>query len=149
VLFLIGEIVLYLVIAALLGLVLGWLLGRMGRKPADEASIELTDRLAEREAEIDRLTAELAPYQADDLKLINGIGPVFERTLNSMGHTTYAQVAKWTRDDIRDVAAEIDLFPDRIIRDQWVEQAAALQHAKSEDLSDESAAEEPTADEVD
>lgn len=130
--FLIGEIVLYLVIAAVIGLVVGWSLGRSGRAPTavgtgDEADgSELAETLSERDAEIELLRAELAPYQTDDLKLINGVGPVFERTLNAMGYTTYTHVAGWTRDDIRDVAAEIDLFPDRIINDQWVEQAAAL-----------------------
>jgi len=133
--FLVGEILIALVIAALIGLVVGWLLGRVstrrGGAPSESASgadgsLDLQEQLSEREAEIEHLRAELAPYRSDDLKLINGIGPVFERTLNAMGYSTYDQVAAWTRDDIRAVAAEIDLFPDRIIRDQWVEQAAAL-----------------------
>lgn len=132
--FLFGEILLYLIVAALLGLVVGWLLGRIGRSPsvaegAEESGADvaaLSARLAERDDEIEWLRSELAPFRTDDLKLVNGIGPVFERTLNAMGYTTYEHVAAWSREDIRDIAAEIDLFPDRIIRDQWVEQAAAL-----------------------
>jgi predicted flap endonuclease-1-like 5' DNA nuclease len=135
---LVGEIVVFLAIAAVLGGVVGWLLGRLGRKRAASKRVEealasgvaersdLEARLEEHTAEIERLRGELAPFRIDDLKLINGIGPVFERSLNAMGHCTYEQVAAWTRDDIRNVAAEIDLFPDRIVRDQWVEQAAAL-----------------------
>ena len=137
-LFLIGELVVYLIIAALIGFVAGWLLGRIGRHgapPTTDAETATPDeslphQLIDRDERVAFLEAELAPYRSDDLKLVNGIGPVFERTLNFMGYTTYEHVAAWSRDDIRDVAAEIDLFPDRIIRDQWVEQAAALAEAK-------------------
>jgi len=135
--FLVVEIIFYLVIAAALGLVVGVLLGMITwrPKPADvsddfevtKAEIErLYADMAARDAQIEVLTSELAPYRTDDLKLIDGVGPVFERTLNSMGFSTFDDVAAWTLDDIRDVAAEIALFPDRIVRDQWVEQAAAL-----------------------
>jgi len=134
--FLIGEIFVALLIAAVIGLVVGWLLGwvtgRASRSGgvagagSDAAADGVEAQLAERDVEIERLRAELAPYRSDDLKLINGIGPVFERTLNAMGYSTFDQVAAWTREEIRAVAAEIDLFPDRIIRDRWVEQAEAL-----------------------
>ena len=137
--FLFGEILLYLIVAVVLGLVVGWLLGRIGRSPAvvdgdeepDADVSALAAQLAERDEEIEWLRSELAPFRTDDLKLVNGIGPVFERSLNAMGYTTFEHVAAWSREDIRDVAAEIDLFPDRIIRDQWVEQAAALALKKS------------------
>ena len=135
--FLIVEIIFYLVIAVALGVVVGVLLGMITWRPkssdvADDfevtkAEIErLRAEMAAQDAQIQLLTTELAPHRTDDLKLIDGVGPVFERTLNSMGFSTFEDVAAWTLDDIRDVAAEIALFPDRIVRDQWVEQAAAL-----------------------
>ncbi|MFT5531205.1 MAG: putative flap endonuclease-1-like 5' DNA nuclease [Candidatus Poriferisodalaceae bacterium] len=100
-----------------------------------EAEIErLKLVVSGQEGQIQQLQAELAPYRTDDLKLIHGVGPVFERSLNGMGYTTYDQIAAWSRDDIREVAAEIDLFPDRIIRDEWIEQAAALATRKANPL---------------
>jgi predicted flap endonuclease-1-like 5' DNA nuclease len=56
----------------------------------------------------------------DDLKTIYGIGPVLEKTLNRLGITSYAQVARFTRKDIDRVAAAFNSFPDRIVRDDWV-----------------------------
>ena len=55
----------------------------------------------------------------DDLKQIYGIGPVLEKTLNSLGITAWEQIAAFTKGDIARVAAAIDTFPDRIERDDW------------------------------
>ncbi|MEQ1901729.1 MAG: NADH-quinone oxidoreductase subunit NuoE [Devosia sp.] len=62
---------------------------------------------------------------ADDLKMITGIGPVLERTLNAIGITTWAQVAKLTPDQVVAVEAEAG-FKGRIERDNWLKQAGAL-----------------------
>ena len=62
---------------------------------------------------------------ADDLKLISGVGPVLERTLNAVGITTYAQVAKLTPAQIEAVEGELN-FRGRVLRDKWIEQADAL-----------------------
>jgi NADH-quinone oxidoreductase subunit E len=61
----------------------------------------------------------------DDLKLISGVGPVLERTLNAVGITTYAQVAKLTPEQIDAVEAELN-FKGRVVRDKWIAQADAL-----------------------
>ena len=58
--------------------------------------------------------------QSDDLKKIHGIGPVMERTLNQLGITRYRQIATFTEADIERVADEIDTFPGRIKRDDWI-----------------------------
>jgi predicted flap endonuclease-1-like 5' DNA nuclease len=60
------------------------------------------------------------PKVKDDLKTISGIGPVLEKTLNRLGITSYAQIARFTRKDIDRVAAALNSFPDRILRDDWV-----------------------------
>ena len=60
------------------------------------------------------------PKEKDDLKLIYGIGPVMERTLNKLGVTSFRQIAKFSRKDIERVAGALQSFPDRIARDDWV-----------------------------
>ncbi|MEM9058452.1 MAG: hypothetical protein AAGD86_13305, partial [Pseudomonadota bacterium] len=63
---------------------------------------------------------------ADDLKRIYGIGPVLERTLNELGVFHFQQIAGLSAADVAWLAAHINSFPDRIIRDRWVEQAQEL-----------------------
>jgi predicted flap endonuclease-1-like 5' DNA nuclease len=61
----------------------------------------------------------------DDLKRIRGIGVLIEKKLNSMGVSTYEQIANWTADDIDRVSQSLD-FKGRIERENWVEQARIL-----------------------
>jgi NADH-quinone oxidoreductase subunit E len=63
--------------------------------------------------------------KADDLKLISGVGPKLEQTLNKLGFWHFAQIAKWTKKDIAIVDDELS-FKGRIERDEWVKQAKAL-----------------------
>lgn len=62
---------------------------------------------------------------ADDLKLISGVGPKLEQTLNSLGFWHFHQIAAWTVDDIAIVDDQLR-FKGRIERDDWVKQADAL-----------------------
>ena len=64
--------------------------------------------------------------QADDLKRINGIGPVLEARLNDLGVFHFHQIAGFSNDDIGWIAAQMNAFPNRILRDRWVDQAADL-----------------------
>jgi len=66
-----------------------------------------------------------AGVAADDLKLISGVGLVLERNMNTVGITTWAQVAKLTPDQIAAVEGELG-FKGRVTRDKWLEQADAL-----------------------
>ncbi|MDH5337803.1 MAG: hypothetical protein OEW20_15965, partial [Nitrospira sp.] len=61
--------------------------------------------------------------QKDDLKKINGIGPVFAQTLNKMGTYTFIQIARWKPDDIEKIAKKLETDPDRIKRDKWIADA--------------------------
>ncbi len=65
------------------------------------------------------------PAQIDDLKLISGVGPKLEKLLHSLGIYTFAQVASWGAAEIKWVDDRLK-FKGRIVRDKWVEQAAAL-----------------------
>jgi predicted flap endonuclease-1-like 5' DNA nuclease len=83
---------------------------------------QLTAAAARRPKPRPRKKASLfkTPKVKDDLKTIPGIGPVLEKTLNRMGIASYAQIARFTRKDIDRVAAALNSFPDRILRDDWV-----------------------------
>ena len=62
---------------------------------------------------------------ADDLKLIMGVGPVLEQTLNAIGITTWRQVAALTPEQIDAVESEAG-FKGRIARNNWLQQAEVL-----------------------
>ena len=62
----------------------------------------------------------------DDLKLIKGIGPKFEKDLNKKGIYYFRQIAAWKKKDVELVENIIDSIPGRIERDEWVPQAKGL-----------------------
>ena len=62
----------------------------------------------------------------DDLKLIKGIGPKFEKDLNGKGIYYFRQIAAWKAKDVTMVEGVIDSFPGRIGRDEWIPQAKGL-----------------------
>ncbi|MEM8750800.1 MAG: 30S ribosomal protein S2 [Pseudomonadota bacterium] len=78
----------------------------------------------------DAATAAAAPLfskpdgDADDLKKINGIGPVAEQQLNEQGITTFKQVAELTAEDIQRVDDNMPFSSAQI--EDWKAQAAAL-----------------------
>ena len=61
----------------------------------------------------------------DDLKLINGVGPVLEKKLNKLGITTFKQVSALKKADITKIDDALS-FKGRIQRDDWLKQAKAL-----------------------
>ncbi|TIX41161.1 MAG: NADH-quinone oxidoreductase subunit E, partial [Mesorhizobium sp.] len=65
------------------------------------------------------------PVAVDDLKLISGVGPKIEGTLQSLGIYTFAQVASWKKAEREWVDGYLN-FKGRIERDDWVKQAKAL-----------------------
>jgi NADH-quinone oxidoreductase subunit E len=62
---------------------------------------------------------------ADDLKLISGVGPKLEGVLNDLGFYHFDQIAAWTADEIAWVDSRLK-FKGRIVRDDWMAQAAKL-----------------------
>ena len=62
---------------------------------------------------------------ADDLKLISGVGPKLEQTLNDLGFWHFDQIEKWTDDEIAWVDSRLR-FKGRITRDDWMAQARIL-----------------------
>lgn len=63
----------------------------------------------------------------DDLKLIKGIGPKFEKELNANGVYYFRQIGAWKVADVKVVEDKIkSLASGRIKRDDWVKQGRAL-----------------------
>ena len=62
---------------------------------------------------------------ADDLKLLKGVGPKLEQTLNELGFYHFDQVAAWTPAQVAWVDSRLK-FKGRIERDGWIEQAKIL-----------------------
>ena len=67
----------------------------------------------------------------DNLRLIKGIGPAIEKTLNELGIFRYHQIAEMTEYDIDRVAQRLKGFSSRIYREDWIGQARDLQLKKS------------------
>jgi predicted flap endonuclease-1-like 5' DNA nuclease len=83
--YLITQIVVCLLLAALFGFIIGWAL----------RALACQKKIAEIEAEwADKLAAAGAPMKKDDLKRIEGIGPKIEKMLNDDLIYTFADLAE-------------------------------------------------------
>jgi len=69
----------------------------------------------------------------DDLKLIKGVGPSIEKTLNEMGIFRFDQIAEMSEYDIDRVARRLKGFRSRIYREDWIGQARDLQLQKKDE----------------
>ncbi len=111
-------------------------------KPADETGVTKQQAVAKSKAKpagkSNPAVAEEAQPEtlsaprdggADDLKQISGVGPKLEGVLNELGFWHFDQIAKWTEAEIAWVDSRLK-FKGRIIRDDWMTQAAELEKAK-------------------
>ncbi|GAA0717126.1 polysulfide reductase NrfD [Aquimarina litoralis] len=108
--------------------------------PKVEAKItaeEVEDKVEEvKEAsqeDIDSLLGNLGTFDAstqtaDDLKKVNGIGPVMEKKLNEIGIFTFDQVSKMTEKEYNLLDSITGSFPGRAQRDDWAGQAEKLKN---------------------
>jgi len=69
----------------------------------------------------------------DNLKLIKGVGPAIEKTLNEMGILRFSQIAEMSEYDIDRVAHRMKGFRSRIYREDWIGQARDLHDQKISD----------------
>ena len=65
------------------------------------------------------------PEKIDDLTALKGIAQVLELRLHELGIYTYAQIAHWNEENIKEFSSRL-AFKDRIQRERWVEQAQQL-----------------------
>jgi large subunit ribosomal protein L21 len=70
------------------------------------------------------------PATADDVSLIDGVGPTLVKKLAAAGVTNLSQIAAWTDADIAKIDAEAGL-KGRATNEEWVEQAKELLAGKA------------------
>jgi predicted flap endonuclease-1-like 5' DNA nuclease len=109
----------------------------LGKEPEPPAPAPLLDpdieqrlrgRINELEAALSKARSSSSPPPApaesgDDLKVVKGIGPKFEKLLKARGITEVRQIAEWTDADIDDIAKKIGVKASRIRREDWIGRA--------------------------
>lgn len=83
----------------------------------------------EKSAKVNTLLSSIGSSSAeskDDLKKVKGIGPVFEKNLNSIGIYSFEQISKLDPTTIKLVEEVTRYFPGKIEREDWISQAKEL-----------------------
>ncbi|WP_281953829.1 NADH-quinone oxidoreductase subunit E [Pseudophaeobacter arcticus] len=94
--------------------------------PAAQTAPAKTPVAAEEVAEVEPETLkEARGGLPDDLKLLKGVGPKLEQTLNDLGFFHFDQIAAWSEAEVAWVDSRLK-FKGRIERDGWIAQAAKL-----------------------
>lgn len=81
--------------------------------------------------------------QADDLKMIKGVGPKLEQTLNGLGIYHFDQIASWSRENIAWVDESLS-FKGRIDREDWLAQAKTLAQGLETEFSKRASYDDPS-----
>lgn len=95
-------------------------------EPEKDAVLELTNPLPSRP----KLLLPSPPNEIDDLTQIEGIGAVMEGMLNDIGVFLYHQLANFSDEDMRWIAAMLEVNVDEIHDAGWKEQAQELYREK-------------------
>ncbi|WP_375202224.1 50S ribosomal protein L21 [Hyphococcus sp.] len=95
-----------------------------GAKPKPAAK-KAAPKKEEPKKDAPKAETKKAAADADDLKLLSGVGPVLEQKLIDAGVTSFAQIAAWGPKDIEEFDEKLS-FKGRIEREGWVEQAKKL-----------------------
>jgi NADH-quinone oxidoreductase subunit E len=139
-----------LLIAALLGGIIGYILGRIGKceesklekkaplydydqkqqqlhTPHKEVFATLPDATIKKSEKGIKPIALEAPKGgvADDLKKISGIGLKIENALYELGIFHFSQIAAWTNDNITWIDNYLS-YKGRVVREDWIGQAKQL-----------------------
>jgi predicted flap endonuclease-1-like 5' DNA nuclease len=64
--------------------------------------------------------------EKDDLTEIKGIGPAFQKKLNMLDINSFRQLSELDGESVERLAEIIEVFPERIHRDNWIGQATRL-----------------------
>lgn len=80
-------------------------------------------------AEVDEdlgIVFRTAPSNADELTRIPGIDDWVATRLRECGVYRFRQIADWSMDNVRSIAAKLNLPAERILRERWISRATAL-----------------------
>ena len=109
-----GEWFIYMIVALLLGVFIGWLIWGTRRKKDNDAIKEEPTR-----AKVN-----------DDLTAIKGINADLQAKLNENGISSYYDLAVIENEEVDKLASEFNFENDRIRNENWVPQAAQLHFEK-------------------
>jgi predicted flap endonuclease-1-like 5' DNA nuclease len=138
--YLLTEIVVYLVIAGLIGFAFGWAVKAGILKKRTNKNIKETVKVKETFADVTpetiieeviinstkpTLFTEVPVEGQDKLSSIKGIGPVIEKRLNQLGIYTFEQISLWTSEEELWITTQL-AFPKSISKEEWVKQAKEL-----------------------
>ena len=146
-----SQIILCLLLAALIGFILGYLFCKFlqqkdscasGGGDAQSQAVVEASATTQEEGSSAGATQSSKPQvlsaprggKKDNLKLIRGIGVKIEQALNEQGIYHFDQSAGWSEENIKWVDENI-AFPGRVKREQWVEQAKLLAEGKRTEFS--------------
>ncbi|PHR93385.1 MAG: 30S ribosomal protein S2 [Robiginitomaculum sp.] len=98
-------------------------------KPAVEAApvVQATPAPAVEAAPVVEAVAKAA--SADDISLIDGVGPTYQKKLEAAGITTFKQIAELDEKTAEELNEKLDL-KGKIVSGEWVEQAKELMAGK-------------------
>ena len=146
-----SQIILCLLLAALIGFILGYLFCKFlqqkdscesgGGDAQSQGAVETPVAIQEGDSSADATQSSKpqvlsAPRggKKDNLKLIRGIGVKIEQALNEQGIYHFDQIANWSEENIKWVDENI-AFPGRVKREQWIEQAKLLAKGEQTEFS--------------
>ena len=151
-----SQMILCLLLAALLGFIIGYLFGKMtcadddcGQKEeshhdthavadanhADSiATVPLAGETVEKENQSFQILTAPRNGEKDNLTRIKGIGIKLEESLNEIGIYHFDQIAAWTTENITWADSTLG-FPGRADRENWVEQAKLLSSGEETEFS--------------
>lgn len=69
---------------------------------------------------------DVEPNVLDPLRLIKGVGPRVERSLNELGVFRFKQIANWSKQEDQNFTKRLENHETRIGRDRWISQAKEL-----------------------
>jgi predicted flap endonuclease-1-like 5' DNA nuclease len=99
--------------------------------PAPELAVAEPPPEPEPMAEAPAAPVEAAPEPApaagpDDLTRMKGVGPRLAERLNTVGVTSFAQIAALTPEAAAELDSKLGDFQGRLERDRWIDQAGYL-----------------------
>ena len=147
-----SQMILCLLLAALIGFIIGYLLGKStctddncGQSTEDLHNSTSSTAVATKTTSV--ATTAIATDsnkpvllsgprngEKDNLSRIKGIGAKIEETLNEIGIYHFDQIANWDEENIAWADSTLG-FPGRAHREQWVAQATALAAGEETEFS--------------